>query len=64
MINFFFHKKKKNPSDIPNWSIPNFETEPETPFGNRNFFFSTFKLLVYFFEVKFTGNYHGIGLIT
>ena len=35
----FFHKKKKIPSDIPKWSFSDFETEPETPFGNRKFFF-------------------------
>ena len=39
MINFFFHKKKKIPSDIPKCSFSDFKTEPETPFGNRNFFF-------------------------
>ena len=39
MINSFFHKKKKNPSDIPKWSFSDFKTEPETPFGNRKFFF-------------------------
>ena len=39
MVNFFFHKKKKNSSDIPKWSFSDFETEPETPFGNRKFFF-------------------------
>ena len=37
MINFFF-TKKKIPSDIPNRSFSDFESEPETPFGNRNFF--------------------------
>ena len=36
MINFFFNKKKL---DIPKWSFSDFETEPETPFGNRKFFF-------------------------
>ena len=39
MINFFFHKKKI-PSDIPKWSFSEFETETETPFGNRKFCFS------------------------
>ena len=38
-INFFFDKKKKIPSDIPKWSFIDFEIEPETPFGNRKFFF-------------------------
>ena len=40
MINFFFHKKKKIPSDITKWSFSDFKTEPETPFGNRKTFFS------------------------
>ena len=42
MINFFFNKKKKIPSDIPKWSFSDFETETEAPFGNRKFFFSNF----------------------
>ena len=46
MINFFFQKRKKIPSDIPNWSFLDFETEPETPFANRKFFYSKFNLLV------------------
>ena len=58
MINFFFHKKKKIPSDIPKWSFIDFEIEPETPFGNRKFFLSKFCLLIYIFGVKFTRNYH------
>ena len=41
---FFFHKKRNNPSDILKSSFSDFETEPETPFGNRNFFF--LKILV------------------
>ena len=36
---FFPQKKKKNASDIAKWSFIDFETEPETPFGNRKFFF-------------------------
>ena len=41
----FFSKKKRNiPSDIPKSSFSDFETEPETPFGNRKFFF--LKILV------------------
>ena len=40
MINIFFQKKKKIPSDIPKCSFSDFETEPDTPFGNQNFFFS------------------------
>ena len=39
MINFFSIKKKIT-SDIPKWSFSDFETEPETPFGNRKTFFS------------------------
>ena len=45
MVYFFFHKKK-NPSDIPKWSFPDFENEPAAPFGDRNFFFSKFNLLL------------------
>ena len=44
MINFFFHKKKKIPSDIPKWSFSDFETEAEAPFGNRYFFFLKIQL--------------------
>ena len=39
IVNFFFHKKKKIPSDIRKWSFSDFETEPEAPFGRRKFFF-------------------------
>ena len=46
MINFLLKKKKKIPSDISKWSFSDFETEPETPFGYRQFFFSKFNLLV------------------
>ena len=35
----FFSRKKKIPSDIPKWSFSDLKTEPETPFGNRKFFF-------------------------
>ena len=35
----FFPQRKKIPSDIPKWSFSDFETEPEAPYGNRNFFF-------------------------
>ena len=58
MINFFFSTKKKIPSDIPKWSSSDFQAKPATPFGNRQFFFLKFNLLVQFFGVKFTGNYH------
>ena len=34
-----FLPQKKIPSDIPNWSFSDFETEPETPFGDRKTFF-------------------------
>ena len=43
MMNFFFHKKKI-PSDIPNRSFSDFETEAETPFGNRKTFFFKIQL--------------------
>ena len=48
MINFFFHKKKFR-SDIANWSFTDFDIEPETPFGNRKFFFLTIYLTRIFF---------------
>ena len=35
----FFSRKKKIPSDIPKWSFSDFKIDPETPFGNRKFFF-------------------------
>ena len=34
----FFQQKKKIPADVPKWSFSDFETEPETPSGNRQFF--------------------------
>ena len=41
----FFPTKQRNiPSDIPKSSFSDVETEPETPFGNRKFFF--LKILV------------------
>ena len=36
---FFSTKKRNIPSDIPKSSFSDFETETETPFGNRKFFF-------------------------
>ena len=48
---------------MPKWSFSDFETEPETPFGNRQFFLSKFNFLVQFFGVEFTGNYNGVGFI-
>ena len=32
--------------------------------GMDNFFFSNLNLLVQFFRIKFTGNYHVVGFIT
>ena len=46
MINVLFHKNKKIPSYIAKRSFSDFETEPETPFGNRKFFISKLNLLV------------------
>ena len=43
MMNFF-STKKKIPSYIPKWSFFEFKTGPETPFGNRKFFFLKIKL--------------------
>ena len=53
MINLLFHKNKKIPSDIPKWSFSDFEIEPETPFGNRNFFFLKIQLtrIVFWCEI-------------
>ena len=39
MINIFFHKKKKFRPTSENGRFRDFETEPETPFVKRNFFF-------------------------
>ena len=39
-----FSQKKKIPFDITNRSFSDFETEPKTPFGNRNFFFFQIQL--------------------
>ena len=63
MIKFFFNKKK-NSVRHPRMVVFRFETEPETPFGNEIFLFSKFNLLVYFFGVKFSGNYRAVGIIT
>ena len=45
MINFLLNKKKKKfrPTS-QNGRFRDFETEPETPFGNRKFFFSQIEL--------------------
>ena len=42
----FFPQKKKFRSTSENGRFRDFETDPETPFGNRNFFFLNFNLLV------------------
>ena len=47
----FFSRKKKIPSDIPKWSFSDFNTEPETPFGNRKLFF----LKIYLIRIVFWG---------
>ena len=60
----FFPQKKKFRPTSQNGRFRDFETESETPFENRQFFFSKFNLLVQFFEDKFTGNYHVVGIIT
>ena len=40
MIGFFFHEKKKlSVRHLQNDRFGDFEAEPETPFGNRKFFF-------------------------
>ena len=41
-----FPKKKKFRPTSENGRFRDFETEAETPFENRNFFFSKFNLLV------------------
>ena len=49
----FFSTKKKVPSDIPKCSFSDFENKPEAPFGNQQFFFLKFNLLIEFFGVKY-----------
>ena len=39
MINFLLNKKKNFRPTSQNGRFPRFETEPETPFGNRKTFF-------------------------
>ena len=63
MINFFFTKKKLSVRHLQNDRLVDFETEPETPFGNRKFFVNEFNLVPHFFGVKFTGNYYAVGII-
>ena len=62
---FFFPQKKKFRPTSENGRFRDFETEPETPFGNQQFLlFSKFNLLVQFFGEKFTGYYHDVRIIT
>ena len=42
----FFPQKKKFRPTSENGRFRDFETEPETPFGNRKFFFLKLNLLV------------------
>ena len=42
----FFPEKKKFRPTSENGRFRDFETEPETPFGNRTFFFLKFNLLI------------------
>ena len=42
----YFPQKKKSRPTSHNGRFRDFETEPETPIGNRKFFFSKFNLLV------------------
>ena len=63
MINFFFTKKKLSVRHFKNGRFGDFQTEPETPFGDRKFFFDEFNLVLHFFWVKFTGNYYVAGII-
>ena len=45
MMNFVFNKKKKNLHPTSeNGRFRDFETEPETPFGNGQFFFLKIQL--------------------
>ena len=39
MINFFFKKKKLSVRHLQNDRFGDIETKPETPVGNRKFFF-------------------------
>ena len=63
MINFFFTKKKLSVRHLQNARLGDFETEPETPFGDRKFFFQRITLVLHFFGVKFIGNNYTVGMI-
>ena len=63
MINFFFHKTKFR-STSENSRFPILRPNLKPLSGIENFFFSQFNLLVQFFGVKFTGNWHVVGIIT
>ena len=49
MINFLLNKKKKFHRKSENGRFRDFETDPETPFGNGQFFFLKIKLTRTFF---------------
>ena len=63
MINFFSTKKKFRPTS-QNERFPILRPNLKPLSGIEIFFFSKFNLLVQFFGVKFTENYHVIGIIT
>ena len=62
-INFFSTTKNSSVWHPKNGRFGDSETEPETPLGISNFFFSKFNLFLQFFRVKFTGNYYVIEII-
>ena len=64
IFNFFFHKKKKFLPTSQNGRLSILRTNLGPLSGIENFFFSKFNLLVWFFGVKFAGNYHVAEIIT
>ena len=63
MITFFFQKKKKFRPASQNGRLSILRSNLRPLLEIDFFFFSKFNLLVYFFGVKFTGNYHVLGII-
>ena len=61
---FFKKKKKKFRPTSQKGRFPILTRNLKPLSGMENFFFFKFNLLVQFFGVKFTGNYHVVGIIT
>ena len=61
----FFYTKKKNSGRLPKMVVFAILRPNLRPLSGIDiFFFTKFNLLVPFSEVKFTGNYHVVGIIT